>query len=63
MFTTCCVVFCITIAILVVSFGFAWFIGFSTDAEIDENIFFAWILSSVGFGVCLTYILVNRGVI
>lgn len=63
MFTTCCVAFCITIVILLISFGFAWLIGFSTDADMDENIFFAWILSSTGFGICLTYILVGHGII
>lgn len=63
MFTTYCVGFCITAAIFVIGFVFSRFIGFSTDADIDETIFFAWVLSSIGFGVCLTYILFNRGII
>lgn len=63
MFTTCCVAFCITVAIFVISFVFSWLIGITTNDDIDENIFFAWVLSSIGFGICLTYILVNRGII
>lgn len=63
MFTTYCVGFCIIIAIFVIGFGFSWFVGFTNDADIYENVFFAWVLSSIGFGVCLTYILFNRGII
>lgn len=63
MFTTYCVAVCITVAIFVIGFIFSWFVGFANDADIYENVFFAWILSSVGFGICLTYILVNRGII
>lgn len=63
MFTTYCVAFCIIVAIMVISFVFSWLIGITTNDDIDENIFFAWVLSSIGFGICLTYILVNRGII
>lgn len=63
MFTTYCVAFYIIVAIFVISFGFSWFVGCINDADICENIFFSWALSSVGFGICLTYILVNRGII
>lgn len=63
MFTTYCVAFCIIVAIFVISFVFSWLIGITTNDDIDENIFFAWILSSIGFGVCLTYILFNHGII
>lgn len=63
MFTTYCVAFCITAAIFVIGFVFSWLVGITTDADIDESIFFAWVLSSIGFGICLTYILVNRGII
>lgn len=63
MFTTYCVAFCIIVAIFVISFVFSWLIGITTNDDIDENIFFAWVLSSIGFGICLTYILFNRGII
>ena len=54
MFTTYCVAFCIIVAILVIGFVFSWLVGLTNNDDIDENIFFAWILSSIGFGVCLT---------
>lgn len=63
MFTTCCVAFCITVAIFVIGFVFSCLVGITTNADINESIFFAWVLSSIGFGICLTYILVNRGII
>lgn len=63
MFTTCCVAFCIIVAILVIGFVFSWLVSFINDDDIDESIYFAWVLSSIGFGVCLTYILFNRGII
>jgi hypothetical protein len=63
MFTTYCVAFCIIVAILVIGFVFSWLVGLTNNDDIDENIFFAWILSSIGFGVCLTYILFNHGII
>lgn len=63
MFTTCCVAFCITVAILVIGFAFSWLVSFINDDDIDESIYFTWVLSSIGFGVCLTYILFNRGII
>lgn len=63
MFTTYCVAFCIIVAILVIGFVFSWLVGITTNDDIDETIFFAWVLSSIGFGVCLTYILFNRGII
>lgn len=63
MFATYCVAFCIIVAIFVISFVFSWLIGITTNDDIDENIFFAWVLSSIGFGICLTYVLFNRGII
>ena len=62
MFTTYCVAFCITAAIFAIGFGFSWFVSFINDDDICESIFFSWVLSSIGFGICLTYILVNRGI-
>jgi len=44
-------------------FRFSWLVSFINDDDIDESIYFAWVLSSIGFGVCLTYILFNRGII
>ena len=63
MFTTYCVAFCIIVAILAIGFVFSWLVGLTNNDDIVENIFFAWILSSIGFGVCLTYILFNHGII
>ena len=63
MFTTYCVAFCIIVAILAIGFVFSWLVGITTNADIDDSIFFAWVLSSICFGVCLTYILFNRGII
>lgn len=38
MFTTYCVGFCITAAILVIGFVFSWLIGITTNDDIDETI-------------------------
>lgn len=63
MFSTYCVAFCITVAIFVIGFVFSWLAGTTTNADINECIFFAWVFSSIGFGICLTYVLFNRGII
>lgn len=60
-FTNICVAIVITICIMV---GTA-FIGFLTDPNTYDSDFTlgAWIMSSIGFGTCLTILLIDNGVI
>lgn len=59
---TICVWFCIFVATIVgtgiISFLIAWL---NDDNELAS--FFAWFLTSLGFSICLTYILSMKGII
>lgn len=62
-----CVGLVITLAIMVVTFLFcmliAWVNSGSGGADLNEAVFFAWFFDSVGFGICLTILLFQNGVI
>lgn len=56
-FVYLCVWFVITLAIMVITFLLDWIVN---GDEFDA--FFAWAASSIGFGICLTILLVQNGV-
>lgn len=65
--TQFCVGFVICLAILIVTFLFcafcAWITSDGCGLDILEAIWFGWIFSSVGCGICLTILLVQNGII
>lgn len=66
-FVHICVAFVITLAIMVVTFLYCMFVDWVSSGnggtDLDGVAFFAWFLSSVGFGICLTILLFQNGVI
>lgn len=66
-FVHICVGFVITLAIMVVTFLFCMFVAWANSdnggTDLNEAVFFAWFFSSVGFGICLTILLFQNGVI
>ena len=64
-FTILCVTFVIIIGIFLVSalFGFCTRCIGDSDDETEVFLLGAWFICAVGFGVCLTIILVQNGVI
>lgn len=56
-FVVYCVGFVITLAIMVVTFLLDWIV---TDDDFCG--IFAWGISSLGFGICLTILLMQNGV-
>ncbi len=66
-FVHICVGLVITLAIMVVTFLFCMLMARinsgSGGTDPNEAVFFAWFFSSVGFGICLTILLFQNGVI
>lgn len=63
-FTILCVTFVIIIGIILVSALFGFCTRYINDSDDETEVFAgAWLICAVGFGVCLTIILVQNGVI
>ena len=63
-FSEVCVGVVILMAIIVVTFLIGGFLSWLTDDDFMEfGIWLSWLFSSVGFAICLTILLIDRGVI
>ena len=61
-FTSFCVGAIITFGILFAT-GFFGLIGASMHEEPDDSYFLSWMTSTIGFGVCLTILLYQNGIL
>lgn len=61
MFTQTCVGIVLSFFICMATFLIGKVVGWIGDE--DFGIFFSWFISSIGFGVCLTMILYQNGII
>ena len=61
-FTQLCTGAIITILILVVTLLLGLFFGWINNDD-DMGIYMSWFLTSIGFGICLTMLLFQNGII
>lgn len=57
-----CVWFCIFVATILVTGLFSLFSSWVSD-DVDFTPYMAWIIVSIGFSICLTYIVSIKGII
>lgn len=57
-----CVGIVITIVLLVVIYLFAMFMEWLTD-DSDFAVYFSYMVSTIGFGICLTILLYRSGIL
>lgn len=58
-----CVGFCVILAILIVSILIGLFLAWISDDYDGLSLFIAWFICAIGFGMCLTTLLFQNGVI
>lgn len=58
-----CVGFVTCILVGAASALFSSLLSFMTDEEYEFTLFMAWFISSIGFGISLTYILYMKGIL
>lgn len=58
-----CVGFVICILVGAASALFSFLFQFMTDEDYEFAFVMAWLITSIGFGICLTYILYTKGLI
>lgn len=61
-FTLLCVGLVVTLVILAASAAFGWITSWMSD-DTEMWSFIAWMVTAIGFAVCLTIILVSKGLI
>lgn len=60
-FTVICVCIVIFIAFVLLTGAVSWFLAWLSDSDWEFAIFIAWIVSELGFAVCLTKLLYLTG--
>ena len=58
-----CVGFVTCILVGAASALFSFLLSFIADEEYEFTLFMAWIITSIGFGISLTYILYMKGIL